>query len=192
MSAATLPQTPADVRAVDEALDAAERDAQALVAGLDETQGTWRPAPGSWSVAECLDHLATSNRVYVDAMTPPAERALAEGRSRRGAIRPDALGRVFIWSLEPPVRIKTPAPPKIQPRPSPPLADAAAAFFASQHAVRSFVHRFADIDLNRVRFPNPFIRGVAFTLATGILVIPAHERRHLWQAWRVRRAMEHG
>ena len=41
-----------------------------------------------------------------------------------------------------------------------------------------------------VRFPNPFIRGVRFSLATGLHVIAAHERRHLWQAWRVRQAAE--
>jgi hypothetical protein len=43
-----------------------------------------------------------------------------------------------------------------------------------------------------VRFPNPFVRGVRFSLATGLHVIAAHERRHLWQAWRARRAAERG
>jgi hypothetical protein len=41
-----------------------------------------------------------------------------------------------------------------------------------------------------VRFKNPFIHGVRFSLATGLYVIAAHERRHLWQAWRVREAAE--
>ena len=49
---------------------------------------------------------------------------------------------------------------------------------------------YADIDLAGVRFANPFIRGVRFSLATGLHVIAAHERRHLWQAWNVRRAEE--
>ena len=29
-----------------------------------------------------------------------------------------------------------------------------------------------------------------FSLATGLHVIPAHERRHPWRAWQVRRAAE--
>jgi hypothetical protein len=41
-----------------------------------------------------------------------------------------------------------------------------------------------------VPFPNPFIRGIRFSLATGLHVIAAHERRHLLQAWEVRQAME--
>jgi hypothetical protein len=43
-----------------------------------------------------------------------------------------------------------------------------------------------------VRFPNPLVRGLRFSLATGLHVIAAHERRHLWQAWRIRRGMEAG
>jgi len=31
---------------------------------------------------------------------------------------------------------------------------------------------------------------VRFSLATGLHVISAHERRHLWQAWRVRQPAE--
>ena len=56
--------------------------------------------------------------------------------------------------------------------------------------MRAFLRAHADLDLASVRFPNPFIPGVRFSLATGLHVIPAHERRHLWQAWRVRRAGE--
>jgi hypothetical protein len=31
---------------------------------------------------------------------------------------------------------------------------------------------------------------VRFSLATGINVLAAHDRRHVWQAWNVRRAAE--
>jgi DinB family protein len=114
------------------------------VAGLSEEQGTGRAEAGSWSVAECLDHLATANRVYLRAMEEPATRARTRGRYR--------------W------------------RPA--------------RNVRAFLGAHADLDLAGVRFPNPFVRGIYFSLATGLHVIAAHERRHLWQAGRVRRAMD--
>ena len=47
-----------------------------------------------------------------------------------------------------------------------------------------------NLDLSGVRFPNPFIPGLRFSLATGLNVITAHERRHLAQAWSVRRVVE--
>jgi hypothetical protein len=186
---ATLPP---DLRRLEEALDAAERDARALVAGLTEAQGAWRAEPGSWSVAECLDHLGTANRIYLGAMQAPAARARSDRRVRRGPARPGLIGGWFVKYLEPPVtrRFGTKAPRLIRPRPAPALDDAFASFLTSQDHVRTFLQSYADIDLAGVRFPNPFIRGVRFSLATGLHVIAAHERRHLWQAWRVRRAAE--
>ncbi len=102
------------------------------------------------------------------------------------------MGGWFIRTLEPPVksRFKQKAHHSIRPRAAVPLDDAARQFFASQDDVRAFLRRYADIDLAGVRFPNPFIRGVRFSLATGLHVIPAHERRHLWQAWHVRQTAE--
>ena len=182
----------ADIVALDQAYDAVERDARSLLAGLTEASGTWRADAGSWSVAECLDHLATANRVYLRAMQPAAERALVAGRHRRGPAVPGWIGGWFVRTMEPPARPgrKLKAPQKIRPRVGPPLGDAAAQFLASHDEVRAFLRRYAGVDLAGVHFPNPFIRGVRFSLATGLHVLAAHERRHLWQARRVRHAAE--
>ena len=183
---------PSDIERLAAALDAAERDARAVAAGMNGSMGTWRAEPGSWSVAECLDHLATGNRVYLAGMEPAAERALRRGSKRQRPAEPGLVGGWFVRYLEPPVRagLKTKAPRKIRPRPSPGLEDALSAFLDSQARVREFLGSYATIDLAAVRFANPFIPGVRFSLATGLHVIAAHERRHLWQAWRVRRAAE--
>jgi hypothetical protein len=183
---------PADIQALEDALNAAERDARALVEGLTDERGIWRADPASWSVAECLDHLATANRVYLQAMEPTGERALAQGRRRRGPALPGLVGGWFVRMLEPPAKrySMAKAPKSIRPRTSPALPDAMAQFLASQDNVRTFLQKYAEVDLAGVRFPNPFIPGVRFSLATGLHVIVAHERRHLWQAWRVRQAAE--
>jgi hypothetical protein len=176
--------------ALHDALDAATRDARTLVAGVPESQGTWRASTGSWSMAECLDHLATANVVYLQAMEPAAAGAKVQGRRRRGPAQPGIIGRWFVNSLEPPVKRRVKAPRLIRPRTGPALADAFDAFLASQAHVQAFLRTFADVDLAGVRFANPFIRSVRFSLATGLHVIAAHERRHLWQAWRTRRQAE--
>lgn len=181
-----------ELTALADALAAVEHDARAVAAGLDEPTGTWRAAPDSWSVAECLDHLATANRVYLDAMRPAAEAARQRGRRRKRPALPGLIGGWFVGVLEPPVkpRLRGKAPKAIRPRVSPALADALAQFVASQREVRTFLDTYADIDLASVRFANPFIRGIRFSLATGLHVIAAHERRHVWQARRVREAAE--
>lgn len=183
---------PVELQTLLDELDAAERDAETLVAGLSKAQGLARVDDGSWSVSECLDHLAITNRLYLGAMEEAAERGRARGRLRRGPARPGLVGGWFVAMLEPPPKrwARAKAPQKIQPRAAPPLGETFATFQAIQSGVRDFLRANADLDLNRIRFATPFARGVRFSLATGLHVIPAHERRHLQQAWRVRRAIE--
>jgi hypothetical protein len=183
---------PSDLQRLSDQLDAAERDARGLVTGLTDARGGWRAHAGAWSVAECLDHLGTANRVYLDAMQPAADRALRENRRRRGPAQPGLVGGWFVKYLEPPVKTvtKSKAPRLIRPRAAPALSDATMKFLSSQDDVRAFLRTYSGIDLSGVRFANPFIRGLRFSLATGLHVIAAHERRHLWQAWRVRQAAE--
>ncbi|MBV8632804.1 MAG: DinB family protein [Silvibacterium sp.] len=183
-----------ELQALENQLDAAAQDAQAVTSGLSEERGRMRPEPGSqagaWSIAECLEHLAITHRAYLDAMRPAALRAEQQGRKRRKPALPGFGGRLFIKGIEPPVKAKIRAPQNIQPAANCSLAGALANFLSSQEEVRTFLRSCADLDLARVHFPNPFLRGLPFRLATGLHVIPAHERRHLWQAWRVRRLAE--
>jgi hypothetical protein len=173
-------------------VDAAERAARLLVQNLPEVQGCWCVEAGSWSVAQCLDHLAITNEVYLGAMKEPAIRARAAVRLRRRPALPGFVGQWFATKMEPPVKAfsKMKATRNIQPRTSPSLADAFSRFLTSQDAIRDYLSTNADLDLAGIRFPNPLIPGIRFSLATGLHVLTAHERRHIWQGWRVRRAAE--
>ncbi len=60
-----------------------------------------------------------------------------------------------------------------------PLSDALGAFAATQRDARGSCAKHADLDLAGVTFANPFIPGVRCSLATGLHVIVAHEKRRL-------------
>jgi uncharacterized damage-inducible protein DinB len=171
-----------ELKLLDEAYSAAQADVQALIAGLTEEQAAWRPHPAAWSISECLDHLALTNRIYIRAMQPAAEAARRKNKIRRRAALPGYFGAWFVRSLEPPIKLKTKSPKSIKPRTAPTLADASAAFLASHAEAQNFLRANADLDLAAITFPNPFVKGLRFSLATGLHVIPAHERRHLHQA----------
>ena len=181
-----------DILDLRDQLDRAERDARLLVENLAEERGCWRADAGSWSVAQCLDHLAITNRVYLGAMKEPAIRARAAGRLRRRPALPGFVGRWFATKMEPPVKASSKMKTMriIKPGTSPSLTDAFGRFLTSQDEIRDYLSTNADLDLAGIRFPNPLIPGIRFSLATGLHVITAHERRHIWQAWRVRRAAE--
>jgi hypothetical protein len=183
-----------DIQSLQDRFAEAARDGEALVAGLSEQLALWRPSSESWSVAECFDHLATTNRVYLEAMRPSALRAREQKRERRGPARPGILGRWFARSMEPPVkpRFKMKAPRSIHPRSTQSPKEIYDGFVDSHNAVQEFLRENANLDLAGVTFPNPFIKSFRFSLATGLHVLAAHERRHIWQGWRVREAAERG
>jgi DinB superfamily len=178
-----------DIQSLEDQLNAIDSDLTALLAGLTSEQAAWRPSTAAWSVAECLDHLAVTNRIYLAAMQQAATHARDQGKLRKGPATPGRFGAWFIRSLEPPVKPRRgwKAPKAIRPRPSPDLAEAAADFYASQQHVRAFLNANADLDLTGILFPNPLMPVIRFSLATGLNNIAAHERRHLWQARQVRR-----
>jgi hypothetical protein len=94
---------------------------------------------------------------------------------------------MFLWSMEPPARMKLKAPlAGMQPASSHEKGALLTEFSRRQGEVIALVRATGDLDLNGVRFSNPMLNGLRlFNVATGLLVIAAHERRHLWQARRV-------
>ena len=174
---------PDDLQDVINQIEAADRAADTLSAALTDQQFHWQPEGGmKWSVAQCLDHLAVTNVLYGGAIRAGIAAAREKGWVRRGPLAPGPFGRWFIRSLEPPSRVKARAQGKVQPG-SGLSRDQILQRYHDAHAqVKALVHDSAGIDANRATFPNPFVRWARVKVATGLLVIPAHDRRHLWQA----------
>lgn len=183
-----MPTLPDDLAAFNASLSRVDDAVVRLTADLTDAQFNWQPHEGrAWSIGQCLDHLRASGVSYLPGLTDAAERARAQGRWRRDPLRPGGLpSKWFIASMGPQPRLKMKAPGKIVPGWSFVKGEAVAAFLDVQAQLRNFVISTANLDLNAVRFVNPFIAGLRFTVATGLLVIEAHNRRHLWQAEHVR------
>jgi hypothetical protein len=177
---------PEDVQDLLAALDANDVQAEELVRDLEDEPFNWRPDESSWSVAQCLDHLNAASRAYLPPMRAAVERARRKGAARRGPLHPGVVGRWFVATLEPPPKRRLPAPKKIVPAAHKGRAEVMAEWSRLQAEVKALLQESAGLDLNGTRFVNPFLSVIRFSLATGFQVIAAHERRHLWQAVRVK------
>lgn len=179
---------PSDHQEIVEELSRLEGEVQALVAPLADEGLNRQPEDGrggrGWSVAQCVDHLSRSNAIYLPALAAAVDKGRKAGRSRRDRLAPGRLGRWFVAEMEPPPRHRWKAPKREMFPPSRHEKEALLAGFSRQQsAVIELVRGSSDIDLSRVRFRNPMAGNLPlFNLATGFLVIAAHERRHLWQA----------
>jgi hypothetical protein len=185
---ADAPLRPDLQRLLDE-LDAVDRATERLVSPLTDEQFFWQPNEGrSWSVAQCLEHLAMINAMYGAAVAKGIESARARGLTGGGPIELPLLGGLFVRSMEPPVKRRFRAPGKAIPRTTKPRADIMRAFAEGHRVLRDVIRAAAEVDVNRGRFANPFLGFIRWTIGTGISVGPAHDRRHLWQAENVTKA----
>jgi hypothetical protein len=165
-------------------LQAADQRAITLARGLTVEQLNWKPRPGKWSVGQCLEHLCISGEVYL----PPLEKALRDQQPAPvETITPGWFGRWFIRSyIAPgPDAKKAPAPRKIKPVLSVVEPSVLDRFLAVNRDVRALIERAQPYDVNRIRFVNPFIPIIRFTVGTGFEIIAKHEDRHLLQAEKV-------
>ena len=167
-------------------LNAADGRARELATGLNPEQLNWQPQPGAWSIGQCLEHLCITNELYL----PPILASLAGKQlSPVQDITPGAFARWFIRSyIEPSPQTKhARAPKKITPgtRVEPSVLDR---FLRSNQTLRELIDRARDYDVNHIRFPNPFIPLLRFTVGTGLEVVSGHQRRHLLQAERAKQS----
>lgn len=178
---------PAELQRLLDEMDACERDARTVVDGLSDEDVNWQPDDGrAWSVGQCLDHLRAMNLHYIEAFVPLAERARAAGAGPFSGLHPGAFARWFVRSQEPPPKRRLRAPRAVIPASAFGTAGILEAYVKSHEPYRALVHTSSTIDVDRVVAPNPFFKFIKMRLATVLLILPAHDRRHLWQARQVR------
>ena len=144
----------------------------------------WRPRDECWSVAECIEHVARAVSQYLAPIRQAIIKSGPPARQENSLLAPGGwFSEVFLKRMGPEVTVKFKAPRKIRPL----RVDPEKAFdeLRRGHAeIQQVLAETAQLDLNRIRFKNPFVPGLRFTVATGFLILAAHGRRHLLQAER--------
>lgn len=178
--------------------DAGDR-ARELAGPLDAEEMRWAPGPGRWSVAECLDHLVRTGEAYLPRLDDAIAGGRREGRTGEEPFRRTLLGRWIPGMVEPPPGLRVPAPARIRPRTTevgaadegrsggpPGPATALPRFLSLRGRLGRRLEAADGLDLGRVRVSSPFLPFLRLDLDSTFRFLAAHERRHLWQAERVR------
>lgn len=162
--------------------EALSSDAEALVAPLTDAQFHWKPTPTSWSVAQCIEHLNVTARIYLPFLDEAIANAIRRGLYGPGPFRYNWIGRLFVFLLEPPARLRTRAPEAFQPIADRPRREVMAGFRAFQVQYVDRLRQANGIDLARARVRSPSPYWLRIPLGSAFALTAAHERRHLWQA----------
>ena len=161
-------------------------EAEELAAGLTEAQFNWRPAPGEWSIEECLAHLTAVGQKEADAVEKAVEAARAKGITGTGPFEYPAWERYIVSLTEPPARLRVRAPKQFVPLGGQPVTAILPTFLHVQRRFLTQIERADGLDLRRVKVATPISRLLKLSLGATLAQAAAHERRHLAQAKRVR------
>src|SRR5207244_5099720 len=90
--------------------------AEQLPAGLTPEQLTCRPDPAKWSIAECLAHLNLTAQFVQPKIAAAIEQGKNDKLFAKGPGKVGFMGRALAWWVEPPPKIRFPAPKNIAPK----------------------------------------------------------------------------
>ena len=162
--------------------------AEELVRNLTEAQLLWKPEPRVWSIAQCLDHLASAGRTEL----PSVRRAIIKARSKRSFghgpfhYRSLTLGSVLLKVMGAGARLKFKAPKPYLPGDNKTPADVIHDFFLVQEELSDCIRQANGLHLVRTKVPVLNFKYIRLTLGQDLLLIVAHEQRHILQAQRIK------
>ena len=174
----TLPQVYAEAEAI-------AVDAQTLFGRLDARQLNWKPAPDSWSVAQCLDHLIAINRGYYPTFDRVLNGQHQKTLLQRVPVLPAVWGWFMITTLSPKGVQKFKAPKTARPSASVIDGSIVQRFIMQQHETLARMRSLENKNPYATVITSPYANFVVYSLFDAFRLIVAHERRHFAQAQRV-------
>jgi hypothetical protein len=189
LGASAQPHLSEELRDLCEQIDNIKEDALELSAPLDDAQFNWQPSPGRWSISECLAHLNVVDGLDLPMINDAIKRGRADGWTGAGPFHYGFLSRRFVRMSEAPGTIKMKAPKVYRPVSKQSKEIVVAEFVSIHGRIRELVVESNGLDLARIKVQSPF-PWVKFSLGQRLALLAAHDRRHLRQAWEVRKHTE--
>lgn len=172
------------VTAIQEEVDWISAEVRDRFGTLSSEQLAWQPSPERWGVGQCLVHVARSNELYREKLTPALRSAQARGLVAVRPLKGSWLGRWFTRAVSPGGRPAT-TPPSFRPRRETVEGSALETFFAEQVRLQALLDESRGLDLDRIRVFSPAVRFLRFHACDVFRMLVEHEKRHLGQAVRV-------
>lgn len=160
---------------------------EATFGGLSREQLNWKPAPDRWSIAQCLDHLITINRLYFPLFASMNAGPPAPTFWERYSPFSGLLGRMLVRSLSPDNARRMKTSPKAEPSSSAIDEGIVDRFARHQAELVAHMRQIPDgIDRRRTIVTSPLLSWVTYSLDDCLTMLVVHEQRHVQQAERVK------
>ena len=161
-------------------------DAKATFGELNAEQLNWKPAPKSWSIAQCFEHLITTHSLYF-----PLFEKLASGNVKQSVWESYSplsgfFGRFLIKSLRPENAKPMKTTSKAYPSASEISGEIIDRYVEHQSQMIDAIKKLpSDIDPAKKIVTSPLMGLVTYSLADCYEILAVHGPRHFNQAKRV-------
>ena len=162
-------------------------EAKSQFGRLTASQLNWKPSADRWSVAQCFDHLLTSNKGYlpiIDGVLAGRKQTFLE----RLPLLPGVAGKMLIKALDPASTVKVKARKDFEPAKSEIRPSIIDDFVDQQRQIVDRMKATEHLDLDRIVITSPVLSVITYSLIDGYRIVVAHEQRHFQQAKRVTEA----
>ena len=159
-------------------------DARSTFGHLTPSQLNWKPSAERWSVAQCFEHLLTSNKGYL----PIIDNVLAGYKRtfwQSMPVLPGLMGKLLVKSMDPASTRKVKAPKRFQPAQSDISGSIIDDFVNQQQQLVDKMKATEHLDLEKIVITSPVADVVIYSLMDAYRLIVVHEQRHFQQAKRV-------
>ena len=160
-------------------------DANERFGELSEQQLNWKPSAKGWSIAQCLDHVIVTHKLYFPLLGRLADGSHKPSFQERFSPLSGLWGRMLLYLVSPETERKVKTAPMAEP---------------SQSEIDQIVERFAEhqaemiehlrrlpstIDPHKTIITSPLMAIVTYSLDNTFTIFTTHSQRHLDQAVRV-------
>lgn len=154
-------------------------------AGLNAVQLNWKPSVDRWSVAQCFDHLITTNAAYFPTLESIVNGTRKKRIMERVPVLPALWARLFMKSLDPSASRKLKAPAQFHPSSSDISESIISDFDRHQHRVADMMVATEQLNLDKIVISSPVGGMITYSLMDAYRILVVHEQRHFQQARRV-------
>lgn len=152
---------------------------------LSENQINWKPDIQSWSIAECVDHLAVTNKLYLVEFEKQFAKEQIKTDCSAAAVKHKWLSKFIIKSVDPnnPKKVKTFN--VFSPSQSNYSKSVFNNFYNVQKSLINLISSSSGLNLNKYIMSSPAARIIKENFCDVLEIIRLHDRRHFNQVQRI-------
>ncbi|KAB2847087.1 MAG: DinB family protein [Melioribacteraceae bacterium] len=158
-----------------------------LTEDLSEEKFNTKPAPDSWSVAECISHLNATWNPYKKLLDEAIANNQNSSVKNPDDFKPRFIMKKFTEMMEPPYKFKMKTFAQFVSSEKLSKQGTINKFNDTIEQAAKYIHACENVDIKKTIIVSPVSKVIKYQLGELFPFLAAHARRHIWQAENVKK-----